>query len=90
MDLLRRQSLMLAVVPLGEVGIGDAHIAEPRQCAGLAHPLHRTDEHERERLLGEHRPYLFSKPPPVVGQGDVCRAGVLPAKAPLGFPGLIA
>src|SRR5580692_2584634 len=86
MDLLRRQSLILAVIPLGEVGMDDGHIAEPRQCAGLARPLHRADEYERERLFGEHRSHLFSKPPPVVGQGDVSRAGVLPAEAPRGFP----
>src|ERR1700758_4369737 len=82
MDLFRRQSLILAPVPLGEVRFDAGHIGEPCQCAGLARPLHRADEYERERLLGEHRPHLFGKPPPVVGQGNVCRAGVLPAEAP--------
>src|SRR5205814_8938020 len=45
-------------------------------------PLHRATEDERECLLGEHRPHSFGEPAPVVGQRNVGRSSVLPAKAP--------
>jgi len=47
MDLLGRQPFILAVVPLGKIGIDDGGVAETRQLAGLPCSLHRTDEDAR-------------------------------------------
>ena len=85
-DLLGRQSLVLAVVPLDQVGLDDGRVAEARQLAGLPCPLQRADENERERLLGQHGPHPLGESTPVVGQRDVGRARVLPAQAPRGLP----
>src|SRR5262245_25388374 len=43
-DLLRRQSLVLAIVPFDQVGVDDSLIAEARQLAGLSRPPHRAAE----------------------------------------------
>src|SRR5689334_14735193 len=56
-DLLWGQALVLAVIPLGEVGVDDGFSAEPGQSAGLTRPLHRAAEDEDERFFGEHRPH---------------------------------
>src|SRR5438067_8629189 len=81
-NLARRQSLVLAVVPLGEVMVYYRFVAEPSQLAGFARPLHRATEDESERLLGELRPHSFGEPAPVVGQRNIGRSSVLPAEAP--------
>src|SRR3984893_1102600 len=86
MDLLRRQSLILAVIPLGEVGSDAAPAANSRQFAGLPRPRHRAAQNDSEGLLGEHRPHPLGEPAPIVGQRDIRRPGVLPAEAPPGFP----
>src|ERR1700730_11390474 len=86
MDLLRRQSLILAVIPLGEVGINDGHIAKPRQRAGLPRTSRRAAQNDSEGRRVEHRPHPLGEPAPIVGQRDIRRPGVLPAEAPLGFP----
>src|SRR5262249_21044401 len=85
-DLLGRQSLVLAIVPLDQVGVDHGLIAEASQLAGLSCPLHRTAENELERIPGEYRPHPLCKSPAVVGQRDVRHACVLPGKAPRRLP----
>ena len=46
LDLLGRQSLVFAVVPLDQVGVDDGLIAQARQFAGLSCPLHRAAENK--------------------------------------------
>ena len=67
MDLLGRQPFILAVVPLGKIGIDDGGVAETRQLAGLSCSLHRADEDASERLVGEQRAQPFGEPTPVIG-----------------------
>ena len=59
-----RQPLVLAVVPLDQVGLDDRAVAEPGQLAGLA-VLAGSGlvEHERERLPGQHGPQPLGEPP---------------------------
>ena len=85
-DLLGRQSLVLAIVPLDQVGVDDGLIAEARQLAGLSCPLHRAAENEPKRISCEHRPHPLRKSPAVVGQRDVRRPCVLLGKAPRRLP----
>src|SRR5262245_3150509 len=85
-DLLGRQSLELAVVPLDQVGVDHCFIAEAGQLAGLSCPLHRTAENELKPIPGEYRPHPLRKPAAVVGQRNVRRPCVLPGKAPRRLP----
>jgi hypothetical protein len=85
-DLSRGQPLVLAVIPLGQIGVDHGGSAKVGQLAGLPRPLSGTDEHERECLLCERRGEPLAQPTPVVGQRDVRRAGVLPTEAPGGLP----
>ena len=85
-NLLRGQALVLAVIPLGQVGVDHGASAKVGQFAGLSRPLSRTDEHERERFPCEHRGEPLGQPAPVIGQRDVGRAGVLPTETPRGLP----
>ena len=86
MDLPWRQTLVPPVVPLDQVGVDDGCAAEARQLAGLARALQGADENERERFHGQDGAEALGQPTPVVCQGDVRRARVLPAQAPLGLP----
>jgi hypothetical protein len=81
-DLVRRQSFVLAVVPLDQVGVDHCLIAEAGQLAGLSCSLHRAAQNEPKRIPGEYRPHPLCKPTAVVGQRDVRRPCVLPGKAP--------
>ena len=85
-DLRRRQGFVLPVVPLDQIGINDSGAAEARQLAGLSRALQGADENERERLLGQYGANAPGQPAPVVRQGDVRRARVLPAQTPLRLP----
>jgi hypothetical protein len=85
-DLLRRQSLVLTVVPLDQVGVDHCLIAEAGQLAGLSCPLHRAADNKPKRIPGEYRPHLLCKPTAVVGQRNVRRPCVLPGKAPRRLP----
>src|SRR3954454_12022065 len=85
MDLRGRDAFVLAVIPLHQVGLDDGVIAEPDQLAGLAGGLHRADEDDSKALFGQDGTQSLSETPPVVGQRDVGRAGVLAAEAPLGL-----
>ena len=49
-DLSRGQPLVLAVVPLGQIGVDHGVGAKAGEFAGLPRALSRTDEHEREML----------------------------------------
>ena len=85
-DLPGREPLVLAVVPFQEIRIDGGRLAEPCKFTGLSCPLQRTDQNERKCLLGKRGPHPFGLPAPVLGQGDIRRAGVLTAQAPLGLP----
>src|SRR6516165_9675920 len=85
-DLLRRQSLVVAVVPLDEVGVDDGSIAQACQLARLSRPLHRAAENELKYFGGEYRPHPLCKPATVIGQWNVRCTGVLAAEAPRGLP----
>ena len=85
-DLLGRQSLVLAVVPLDQVGVDDGLVAQARQFAGLSRPLHRAAENKRKCVGGEYRPHPLRKPATVVGQRNVRRTGVLATEAPRRLP----
>jgi hypothetical protein len=76
--LLRRQALVLAVIPFGQIAIDDGFLDKARQSASLTRTLHRAAENEREQIHGEHRPNPLGKPASIVGQ-DVRRRGVLSA-----------
>src|SRR5262245_39890487 len=52
LDLLGRQSLVVAVVPLDEVGVDDGSIGQARQLAGLSRPLHRAAENKLKYVGG--------------------------------------
>src|SRR5215470_10395726 len=84
-DLLGRQALVLAVVPLDEVGLDDRTGRDAGQLTGFARPLQRADEHERKRSAAQGGPQEFREPAPVVGQRNVRRAGVPAVQAPLGL-----
>ena len=49
-DLLRRQTLVLAVIPLDQVAVDNDRVTETDQFASLARPLHRAAEDERNDL----------------------------------------
>src|SRR5262249_50557261 len=84
-DLFGCQSLVLAVVPFGEVGVNDSFVAEADQLAGLSCTLHGAAENESKSNRGEYWPHPLCKAAAIVGQRDVRRARVLPGKAPLRF-----
>jgi hypothetical protein len=54
-DLLGRQSLVLAVVPLGQIGVDDRLSAEARQFAGFSRSV--PAKHEPKHVTDEHRPH---------------------------------
>ena len=56
-DLFWGQAFVLAVIPLGEIGVDHGFIAELGQRAGFARPLHRAAEDKRKDLTGERRPH---------------------------------
>src|SRR5262245_22914461 len=67
LDLLGHQLLVLAEVPLNEVGVDDGLVAEACQVAGLFRALHRTAKNKRKFVGGEYRPHPLRKPAAVVG-----------------------
>ena len=84
-DLLGRQSLVLAVVPFNEVRVDNRLVPETRQLAGFSCALHRTAQNELKPSLSENRSHPLRMPAAIVGQRDVCRPGVLPGEAPYCF-----
>src|SRR5262249_43135628 len=62
LDLLGRQPLVVAVVPLHEVGVDDRLVAQACQLAGLSRPLHRTAENKRKFVGGEYGLHPLRKP----------------------------
>ncbi len=74
-DLLRRDALVLAVVPLHEVGLGLGGV-ESRERGGLGGAAERAGQDERERALGEPRAQRAGGVAPVVGEREVGAAGV--------------
>src|SRR5262249_54073279 len=84
-DLLRRDPLVLTVVPLHEVRLDHGVAPEPHQLAGLARPTEGTRENEREGHLGQNGLETAGHCSPIVGEWKVRHAGVLPAQAPRGL-----
>src|SRR5262245_28545292 len=87
-DLWGGEALVVAVVPLGEVG-GDLVDAEPGQLGGAPGPGSWAGQHQREwpvtaqpgeHLAGAARPRFA-----LLGQRDVGAPGVPPALRPLGL-----
>src|SRR5271165_380622 len=52
-DLLRRLSLVVAIVPLDQISLGDRGITEACQFAGLSRAQHRAAKSEPEAMLGQ-------------------------------------
>lgn len=83
-DLLRREALEVAVIPLAQTGL-DAGIVEAGETTGLPGPLHRArpDLHEvAAREPVSEGTGLF---PAHFGEGDVGPARVPPRARPLGL-----
>jgi hypothetical protein len=86
LDLLRRQSFILAIVPFEQIGIDRCIVDKPCQLEGFPCPSQRTDEHKRKSLLGEDRLKPLGKMPPIIGQRDVRPARMLAAETPGRLP----
>ena len=82
MDLFGGLALVLAVIPLGEVGVDRHILAETRQFARLARPLHRAAERAPRDISRKDWPQPFSDPAAIVGQRNVSRPRVLATQAP--------
>ena len=82
-DLVGRQPLVLAVVPLDEVVV-DQRIGEAGEPGGLTGPQARARQHQREPLAVEHPVQRRGLAPPVVGERDVGAAGVAAVAGPFG------
>src|SRR5215468_524592 len=85
MDLLGRESLVLAVVPLVQIGLDRRAGAEAGELTRLAGPSQRARQHELKSLLGQRGPEASGDRAPVLGERDVGHAGVLPGQAPFGL-----
>ena len=81
-DLFGGLALVLAVIPLGQVRVDHHILAETRQFARLARPLHRAAEREPREISGKDWPHPFGDPAAMVGQRNVSRPRVLATKAP--------
>jgi hypothetical protein len=84
-DLLGRQSLVLAVAPFDQVGVSDGSIAEACQLTSLSRPPHRAAENKAKWVGGENRPHPRRKPATVVSQRNVRLTGVPAIEAPRGL-----
>src|SRR5512138_3899733 len=82
-DLRWRESLVLAVIPLAQVGFERGERTEARQVACLACTTQRTDEDSIEVLLRQHRSEKPGGGSPVIRQCDIGGAGVLSTDTPL-------
>ena len=85
MDLLARQPLTLAVIPLDEIRVDNCSIREAGDLAGLSRPLQRADEHRGEAETGEPGEERRSLRPTLLGQRQVRASGVSFLAAPRGL-----
>jgi hypothetical protein len=81
-DLSWGQSLVIAVVPFAQIGLGHGMRAKPGQFASLSRPSQRADENELECLSCKNRQEPLREPASIVGQRDISRARMLAAQAP--------
>ncbi len=84
-NLVARQSLVVAVVPLHEVGIDDRACIEAGKGTGLARTLQRAHEHRGERPAGKDRGQATRLVSPSGIEWDVTPAGVPFDPAPRGL-----
>src|SRR5262245_38501877 len=82
-DLLGREALVRAVVPLVQIGLERPAGAEAGELTRLAGPAQRARQNELEGLLGQRGSQAPGDRTPVLGERDVGDPGVLPAQAPL-------
>ena len=82
MNLLRRQSLVVAIVPLDQISVDDRHITEACQFAGLSRASHWAAKSEPECIPGQDRLQPLRQPTAVVGQRHVSRSSVPTIEAP--------
>src|SRR5579871_723323 len=71
LDLGRRQSFVLTIIPFDEVRLDLGGTVEAREMAGLAGTRKRADEHRREAVRCQDGRQLCSEAPSVFGQRDV-------------------
>ena len=81
-DLFGGLALVLAVIPLGEVGVDRHILAKTRQFARLARPLHRAAERAPREIFRKHRPHPFGEQPAMLGQRNISRPRVLATYTP--------
>src|SRR5205807_6069098 len=86
LDLLRRETLVAAVIPLDQIRPYLGALPISRQAAGLERALERACQNERKRPRSKPRTERPCLSPPLLGQGKVGRAGVPAAKTPFRFP----
>ena len=84
-NLFRRESFVLAIVPLDQVGLDIGKLAKPSEFAGFAGALERTREDQCKGDLGQNR---FENPrgcSSVFGQWNIGDARMSAIETPLGF-----
>src|SRR5207302_6095899 len=86
LDLLRRETLVAAVIPLDQIRPYLGALPISRQAAGLERALERACQNERKRPRSKPRAERPCLSLPLLGQGKVGRAGVPAAKTPFRFP----
>lgn len=82
LDLVRRLSLVIAVVPFGEVAINDSDPPESRQFAGAHRSLQWAGEDTRNAQAFEPLGKSVSIPFTSLGQWEISQSGVLPRDRP--------
>jgi len=81
-DLFRGLAIVLAVIPLGQIGVNHHILAETRQFARLARPLHRAAERAPREISRKDWPQPFGDPAAMVGQRNISRPRVPAIEAP--------
>jgi hypothetical protein len=78
-----RQSLVLTVVPLDNVGVDASLIAETRELARFPSPLQRTREYERERLARQDGHQQLCRSTTGLSERQIRQSRVPPGTTPL-------